>query len=322
MSAERNCFNVVNLRGEFVDIGAPHMGSHGQDGAVHITGYNTAKIHMETETKHVAGTQIVQAKDNNSQVIFSTDNAVRTLGFDANCTVDFNNCNVTNLAAGGGGAVSDPLNLNNINAVVGMTTPTLNPPAGGSLAITANGIQPTAGGTLTISATTIGTVNGDITTSNGNLQVQGTGAITCGTTITATGDINTQGTGDFVSGRNIYFDGVDLYKRTLVAGIPSDTSYVIYKQLAVKNNANTFTAVNTFSDNIVMNGTGKSLTNPGGTIGSNTANIATGITCGTVDCDNGGTNKCSAKEFATRTSGASTTGWAMKIGRASCRERV
>ena len=312
MSAERNCFNVVNLRGEFVDIGAPHMGSHGQDGAVHITGYNTAKIHMETETKHVAGTQIVQAKDNNSQVIFSTDNAVRTLGFDANCTVDFNNCNVTNLAAGGGGAVSDPLNLNNINAVVGMTTPTLNPPAGGSLAITANGLQPTAGGTLTISATTIGTVNGDITTSNGNLQVQGTGAITCGTTITATGDINTQGTGDFVSGRNIYFDGVDLYKRTLVAGIPSDTSYVIYKQLAVKNNANTFTAVNTFSDNIVMNGTGKSLTNPGGTIGSNTANIATGITCGTVDCDNGGTNKCSAKEFATRTSGASTTGWAMK----------
>jgi hypothetical protein len=260
----------------------------------------------------VAGTQIVQAKDNNSDVIFSTDNGNRTLGFDANCTVDFNNCTVQNLAGGGGGAVSDPLNLNNINAAIEMTTPILTPPAGQSLAISANSVQPTAGGTLTITATTVGTVDGDITTSNGNLQVQGTGAITCGTTITATGDINTQATGDFVSGRNIYFDGVDLYKRTLVAGVPSDTSYVIYKQLAEKNNANTFTAVNTFSNNIVMNGTGKSLTNPGGTIGSNTANIATGITCGTVDCDNGGTNKCSAKEFATRTSGASTTGWAMK----------
>jgi hypothetical protein len=103
-----------------------------------------------------------------------------------------------------------------------------------------------------------------------------------------------------------------LYKRTLVAGVPSDTSYVIYKQLAEKNNANTFTAVNTFSNNIVMSGTGKSLTNPGGTIGSNTANIATGITCGTVNCDNGGTNSVAAKLFATRTSGASTTGWAMK----------
>jgi hypothetical protein len=312
MSAERNCFNVVNLRGEFVDIGAPHMGSHGQDGAVHITGYNTAKIHMESETKHVAGTQIVQAKDNNSDVIFSTDNGNRTLGFDANCTVDFNNCTVQNLAGGGGGAVSDPLNLNNINASIGITTPILTPPAGQGLVITANGLQPTEGGTLNISATTVGTVNGDISTMNGNLQVQGTGAITCATTITANGDIGTQGTGDIVSGRNIYFDGVDLYKRTLVGGVPSDTSYVIFQNLAVKSNPNTFTSPNTFADNIVMSGTGKSFTNSGGTVSSNTANIATTITCGTVNCDNGGVNKCSAKEFATRTSSASTTGWAMK----------
>jgi hypothetical protein len=315
MSAERNCFNVVNLRGEFVDIGAPHMGSHGQDGAVHITGYNTAKIHMESETKHVAGTQIVQAKDNNSDVIFSTDNGNRTLGFDANCTVDFNNCTVQNLAGGGGGAVSDPLNLNNINAAVAMTTPSITPPAaGGGLVIKANGLLPPdgAGETLNINASTVMTLNGDISTMNGNVQVQGTGAITCGTTITAVGDISTQGTGDIVSGRHIYFDGVDVYKRTFAAGIPTNTEYSIYKNLAVKSDANTFTGINTFSNNIVMNGTGKSLTNPLGTIGSNTANIATGITCGTVDCDNGGTNKCSAKEFATRTSGASTTGWAMK----------
>ena len=193
-----------------------------------------------------------------------------------------------------------------------ISTPILQPPAGQGLVINANGIQPTAGGTLNISASTLETVNGDISTSNGNVRVQGTGFITSGTTISAVGDVSTGGGGDIVSGRNIYFDGVDVYKRTLVGGIPTDTSYVIYKQLAEKNAANTFTAPNTFSDNLVMSGTGKSFTNPAGTIASDTANITSAITCGTVDCDNGGTNKCSAKEFATRTSGASTTGWAMK----------
>jgi hypothetical protein len=213
-------------------------------------------------------------------------------------------------SAGGGGGVTDPLNLNRINAAVAMTTPSIAPPAsGGGLVIKANDLQPPAGAgeTLNITATTVGTVNGNISTMNGNLQVQGTGAITCGTTITATGDINTQGTGDIVSGRNIYFDGVDVYKRTLDGGVPNDTSYVIFKQLAVKSEANTFTAVNTFADNIVMSGTGKSFNNLGGTVSSNTANISTGITCGTITCDNGGTNECKARAFNTRTSG--TNGW-------------
>ena len=312
MSAERNCFNVVNLRGEFVDIGAPHMGSHGQDGAVHITGYNTAKIHMESETKHVAGTQIVQAKDNNSDTIFSTDNGNRTLGFDAGCTVDFNNCTVQNLAGGGGGAVSDPLNLNNINAAVGMTTPILQPPAGSGLVINANGLQAPAGSTLNISASTMETVDGDISTSGtGSVRVQGTGFITSGTTISAVGDISTGGNGDLVSGRDIYFDGIDVYKRTNVGGVVTNTEYSTFKGLAVKSAQNLFTDTNTFSGDIVMSGTNKTFANSQGTIVSGTSNIET-MTCGTVDCDNGGVNKCSAKEFATRTSGASTTGWAMK----------
>ena len=312
MSAERNCFNVVNLRGEFVDIGAPHMGSHGQDGAVHITGYNTAKIHMESETKHVAGTQIVQAKDNNSDTIFSTDNGNRTLGFDAGCTVDFNNCTVQNLAGGGGGAVSDPLNLNNINAAVGMTTPILQPPAGSGLVINANGLQAPAGSTLNISASTMETVDGDISTSGtGSVRVQGTGFITSGTTISAVGDISTGGNGDLVSGRDIYFDGIDVYKRTNVGGVVTNTEYSTFKGLAVKSAQNLFTDTNTFSGDIVMSGTNKTFANSQGTIVSGTSNIET-MTCGTVDCDNGGSNKCSAKEFATRTSSASTTGWAMK----------
>lgn len=313
MSAERNCFNVVNLRGEFVDIGAPHMGSHGQDGAVHITGYNTAKIHMESETKHVAGTQIVQAKDNNSDTIFSTDNGNRTLGFDAGCTVDFNNCTVQNLAGGGGGGgVSDPLNLNNINASVAMTTPILTPPAGSGLVISANGLQPTAGGTLNISASTLETVDGDISTSGtGSVRVQGTGFITSGTTISATGDISTGGNGDLVSGRDIYFDGIDVYKRTNVGGVVTNTEYSTFKGLAVKSAQNLFTDTNTFSGDIVMSGTGKTFANSQGTIVSGTSNIET-MTCGTVDCDNGGTNSVAARTFALRTSGASTAGWEMK----------
>jgi hypothetical protein len=309
MSAERNCFNVVNLRGEFVDIGAPYMGSHGQDGAVHITGYNTAKIHMESETKHVAGTQIVQAKDNNSDVIFSTDNENRTLGFDANCTVDFNNCTVQNLAGGGGGGVPpvgdiDFIGNLNCNDVVG----------GGAKGIITAEKKMVAGlGGIETSGSIDISSNGNLTLNgNGSILQLGSGSITSGSGgIESTGHIKTIGAFDLEIGKDIYFDGVDLYKRTLVAGIPSDTSYVIYKQLAVKTIANTFTAVNTFSDNIVMSGVGKSLTNPGGTIGSDTANIATGITCGTVNCDNGGTNSVAAKLFTTRTSGASSTGWSM-----------
>ncbi len=254
----------------------------------------------------------MQAKDNNSQVIFSTDNAVRTLGFDANCTVDFNNCTVQNLTGGGGGAVSDPLNLNNINAAVGMTTPILQPPAGSGLVINANGLQPTAGGTLNISASTLETVDGDITTGGtGSVRVQGTGFITSGTTISSVGDISTGGGGDIVSGRDIYFDGIDVYKRTNVGGVVTNTEYSVFKGLAVKNAQNLFTDTNTFSGDIVMSGTNKTFANSQGTIVSGTSNIET-MTCGTVDCDNGGVNKCSAREFATRTSGASTTGWAMK----------
>lgn len=312
MASTRNPFNVVNLRGEFVDIGAPHMSSHGEDGAVHISGYAGAKLHMESETKFVEGTQIGKCKDNNSDIIFSTDNGNRTLGFDANCTVDFNNCTVTNLTGGGGGGVSDPLNLNNINAAVAMTTPVLQPPAGSGLVINANGLQAPAGGTLNISASTLETVDGDISTSGtGSVRVQGTGFITSGTTISAVGDISTGGNGDLVSGRDIYFDGIDVYKRTNVGGVVTNTEYSTFKGLAVKSAQNLFTDTNTFSGDIVMSGTGKTFANSQGTIVSGTSNIET-MTCGTVDCDNGGTNRCAAKEFTTRTSGASTTGWSMK----------
>ena len=323
MSAERNCFNVVNLRGEFVDIGAPHMGSHGQDGAVHITGYNRAKIHMESETKHVAGTQIVKAKDNNSDVIFSTDNGNRTLGFDANCTVDFNNCTVQNLAGGGGGAVSDPLNLNNINAAVAITTQSIAPLAsGGGLVIRANGLQAPAGAgeTLNISASTVETIGGDIYTTNGNVRVQGTGFISSNTTIASIGKISTGVAGDMHSGRDFIFNGQDIYKSYpgVVPEIPNKT-YKDYKGLVATGDNAIFTGEPIFrrtikvqtSDGAVPPALTDQITlNSNGTIQCANVNIGAALTVGTITCDNGGTNECKARVFNTRTSG--TNGWTIK----------
>ena len=226
-------------------------------------------------------------------------------------------------AGGGGGGVTDPLNLNNINAAVAMTTPSITPPAaGGGLVIKANDLQPPAGAgeTLNITATTVGTVNGDITTSNGNLQVQGTGAITCGTTINAVGNITTNVTGDIHSGRELIFDGQDLYKSYpgVVPAIPNKT-YKDYKGLVATGDNAIFTGEPVFrktikvqtSDGAVPPAFTDQITlNSNGTIQCANANIGAALTVGTITCDNGGTNECKARVFNTRTSG--TDGWSMK----------
>jgi hypothetical protein len=327
MSAERNCFNVVNLRGEFVDIGAPHMGSHGQDGAVHITGYNTAKIHMETETKHVAGTQIVQAKDNNSQVIFSTDNAVRTLGFDANCTVDFNNCTVQNLAGGGGGggvpAIGDIDFIGNLNCndVVG----------GGAKGIITAEKKMVAGlGGIETTGNIEITTNGNLTLNgNGSILQLGSGSITSGAGgIESTGDIKTIGAFDLEIGKDIYFDGTDIYHRT--NNPVAQKSYKDFKQLPGLNDANKFTGANQFNSNTtefaakVSVGTRDPVSllftqnlalNTSGNIESKTINNGTIIQCGTINCGNAGENEVRARQFNTRTNEhSSPDGWVIEQG--------
>ena len=224
-------------------------------------------------------------------------------------------------SAGGGGGVTDPLNLNNINAAVAMTTPSITPPAaGGGLVIKANGlITPDgAGETLNISASTIETVDGDISTSGtGSVRVQGTGFISCGTTITANGNISTGVSADVVSGRNLYFNGQDIYKSYQGVVPPiADKTYKEYKGLVATGDNAIFTGSPVFRETIKVQTsdgaippalTDQITLNKDGTVQCSNANIGTQITCGLITCDNGGDNECRARVFNTRTSG--TAGW-------------
>lgn len=218
----------------------------------------------------------------------------------------------------GGGAVTDPLNLNNINAAVAMTTPSITPPAaGGGLVIKANGlITPDgAGETLNISASTIETVDGDISTSGtGSVRVQGTGFISCGTTITANGNISTGVAADVVSGRNLYFNGQDIYKSypNVVPPI-ADKTYKEYKGLVATGDNAIFTGEPVFRETVKVQTINASVLtdqitlNKNGTVLCSNANIDSALTVGTITCDNGGVNECKARLFNTRTSG--TAGW-------------
>jgi hypothetical protein len=223
-------------------------------------------------------------------------------------------------SAGGGGGVNDPLNLNNINAAVAMTTPSITPPAaGGGLVIKANGIivPDGAGETLVISATGIETNDGDISTNNGNVRVQGTGFISCGTTITANGNITTGAAADINTGRDFIFNGQDLYKSYpgVVPAIPNKT-YKDYKGLVAMGDNAIFTGSPVFRETVKVqttdgavppNLTDQITLNKNGTVQCSNANIGSALTVGTITCDNGGVNECKARLFNTRTSG--TAGW-------------
>jgi hypothetical protein len=222
-----------------------------------------------------------------------------------------------------GGGVTDPLNVNNLNASVAITTPLLNPPAGGGgLVIRANGLGiPTGEGeTLNISASTIEATNGDIFTNNGNVRVQGTGYISCGTTITADGNISTGVSADINTGRDFIFNGQDIYKSYpgVVPAIPNKT-YKDYKGLVATSDNAIFTAEPVFRKTIKVQTsdgavppvlTDQITLNQNGTIQCANINNVNEITTGTVVCDNGGTNECKARVFNTRTSG--TNGWTIK----------
>lgn len=220
----------------------------------------------------------------------------------------------------GGGAVSDPLNLNNINAAVAMTTPSITPPAaGGGLVIKANGlITPDgAGETLNISATTMECVDGDFSTNNGNVRVQGTGFISCGTTISANGNITTGVSADINTGRDFIFNGQDIYKSYpgVVPAIPNKT-YKDYKGLVATGDNAIFTGEPVFRETVKVQTTDGAVPptltdqitlNKNGTVLCSNANIGSALTVGTITCDNGGVNECKARLFNTRTRG--TAGW-------------
>jgi hypothetical protein len=154
-------------------------------------------------------------------------------------------------------------------------------------------------------------------TGDGNISI-GTGNISIanGTFTSTSGDIQTGGTADIVSGRNFILDGDTIQKRIDSEGVITLTEYTQFKDCARKSSNNNFTTQQTFTDNILMSGSNKTLNNSQGSIISGIGNIES-IICGTVDCDNGGSNSVSAKQYNLRTSSATIAGWSLEQGEES-----
>jgi hypothetical protein len=174
------------------------------------------------------------------------------------------------------------------------------------------------------------TSNGNLTLNgNGSILQLGSGSITSGSGgIESTGDIKTIGSFDLEIGKDIYFDGTDIYHRT--NNPVAQKSYKDYKQLPGLNDANKFTGANEFNSNTtefsakVSVGTRdpQSLLftqnlalNTSGNIESKTINNGTIIQCGTINCGNAGENEVRARQFNTRTNEhSSPDGWVIEQG--------
>jgi len=139
--------------------------------------------------------------------------------------------------------------------------------------------------------------------------------------IFSTGQIKTGPANDIHSGKDLVFDGQDIYKSYpgIVPPIPNKT-YKEYKGLIAPADNTTFTGTNIFRDNAVSIQALNSdvppvyentiTLNTNGNIQCDTINNVSAITTGTITCDNGGVNECKARVFNTRTSG--TNGWNIK----------
>lgn len=139
--------------------------------------------------------------------------------------------------------------------------------------------------------------------------------------IFSSGEIKTGPANDIHSGKDLVFDGQDLYKSYpgVVPAIPNKT-YKEYKNLIAPTDNVTHTGTNIFRDNAVsiqaLNDDVPAVyentitLNTNGNIQCDTINNGSQITTGTITCDNGGVNECKARVFNTRTSG--TNGWNIK----------
>ena len=217
-----------------------------------------------------------------------------------------------NVTASGDGVTSGKIESQSIKSIGNMVCDgNLSVPTGninlttGSLQIpstSTNGINIAGSGDLSINS-------GDILMSSGNLTGLGTNKITSGSGgLESHGDIVTIGAHDLIVGRDIYFDGNDIYKRDIVGGVPVDTSYKIYKGLVGKNDNNIFTGTNDFANAVrlgtesggVFTESGLTL-NTSGTLQSVNINNTTLLQCGNINCGNGGTNEIRCKKIKTRT---------------------
>ena len=90
----------------------------------------------------------------------------------------------------------------------------------------------------------------------------------------------------------------------------SESEYCQSKGCAFLPSTNLFTATNTFQQDIVLSGVGKSVVNSQGSFVSATSDIET-MVCGSVDCSNGGFNSVKAKEVNFRV-GTETNGFKIR----------
>lgn len=145
---------------------------------------------------------------------------------------------------------------------------------------------------------------------NGNINQQGTGKISSGTAgIESRGDITTIGAHDLVIGRNIFFDGQDIYHRTFDP--EAQETYKDFKQLPGKNDNNIYTGSNKFRSSALsiqaLNDADpavyedKITLNTNGNIQCSTINNVTTIQCGNINCGNSNLNEVRARVFKTRT---------------------
>jgi hypothetical protein len=162
-------------------------------------------------------------------------------------------------------------------------------------------------GKLSVPTNDIEVTTGKITLSAGNLEQGGSGKITSGSGgVESYGDITTVGAHDLIIGRDIYFDGNDIYKRE--NNPPQDISYKTFKGLIGKADNNIFTGTNDFADKVrlgtesggVFTESGLTL-NTNGDLQSVNINNTTLLQCGNINCGNGGTNEIRCKKIITRT---------------------
>jgi hypothetical protein len=228
-------------------------------------------------------------------------------------------------AGGGGGVppVGDIDFIGNLNCN--------DQPGGGSKGIITAEKQMVAGlGGIQTSGNIEITSNGNLTLNgNGSILQLGSGKISTGSDgIESYGNIKTIGAFDLEIGKDIYFDGTDIYHRT--NNPVAQESYKDFKQLAGLNDANKFTGANQFNSNTtefaakVSVGTRDPNTllftqnlalNTSGNIESKTINNNTTIQTGTINCGNGGENEIRARQFNTRTNEHNLPdGWVIEQG--------
>ena len=140
--------------------------------------------------------------------------------------------------------------------------------------------------------------------------------------VESTGLIKTGATGDIHSGKDLLFDGQDIYKSYPGVEPPiANKTYKDYRGLVATGDNAIFTGEPVFRKTIKLQTsagvppapvvlTDQITLNSNGTIQCANANIGAALTVGTITCDNGGTNECKARVFNTRTSGID--GWSMK----------